>query len=108
MDQLKQLVLGGIAHKGFAFIDILQVCATFFNMTDYYNTHSYDLSGHETGNFSAACERVREWDYNSEGRIALGLLYQRAFPLFEDRLITQPLQRPDRNAAISEFLSARQ
>jgi len=36
MDQLIKLVLGGIAHKGFAFIDTLQICATFFPATDYY------------------------------------------------------------------------
>jgi 2-oxoglutarate ferredoxin oxidoreductase subunit beta len=108
MDQLKDLVHRGIDHKGFAFIDILQICATFFNMTDFYNTHTYDLSVHDQGNFSFACEKAREWDYNSENPIGLGLFYQRSFPTFEDRVLRQESQKPDRTAAISEFLRAHQ
>ena len=108
MDQLKDLVHRGIDHKGFAFIDILQICATFFNMTDYYNTHTYDLSAHDEGSFSRACEKAREWDYNSENPIGLGLFYQRSFPTFEDRVLRQESQKPDRTAAISEFIRAHQ
>ena len=34
MLQPAQLIRQGIAHKGFAFIDVLQICASFFNMTE--------------------------------------------------------------------------
>jgi 2-oxoglutarate ferredoxin oxidoreductase subunit beta len=108
MDQLNHLVQGGIGHKGFAFIDILQICATFFNMTDYYNTHTYDLPVNDQRDFSLACERAREWDYNRENPVALGLFYQRSFPTFEDRVISKPVQEPDRTVAIREFLKAHQ
>jgi 2-oxoglutarate ferredoxin oxidoreductase subunit beta len=108
MDQLKDLVHGAIDHKGFACIDILQICATFFNMTDYYNSKTYDLPEYDKGNFSVACEKAREWDYNSENPIALGLFYQRSFPTFEDRVLKKESQKQDRTAAISEFLKAHQ
>jgi 2-oxoglutarate ferredoxin oxidoreductase subunit beta len=108
MDQLNHLVHGGIGHKGFACIDILQICATFFNMTDFYNTRVYDLPDGDKGDFSLACQKAREWDYNSESNIALGLFYQRSFPTFEDRVIRKPVQKPDRKEVIGEFLKAHQ
>ncbi len=108
MDQLNHLVRGGIGHKGFACIDILQICATFFNMTDFYNTRVYDLPDGDKGDFLSACQKAREWDYNSESNIALGLFYQRSFPTFEDRVIRKPVQKPDRKGVIGEFLKAHQ
>jgi 2-oxoglutarate ferredoxin oxidoreductase subunit beta len=108
MDQLKQLISGGIDHKGFACIDVLQICATFFNMTDVYNPRVYDLPGGDKSDFPSACEKAREWDYNSDSNIALGLFYQRSFPTFEDRVISQQAKTPDRKAAILEFLKAQQ
>jgi 2-oxoglutarate ferredoxin oxidoreductase subunit beta len=108
MDQLKQLVVGGIGHRGFACIDILQICATFFNMTDYYNTHAYDLPDHDRTDFSFACDKAREWDYNSEKPVALGLFYRRSFPTFEERLVREPVQKPDKRAAIFSYLEERQ
>ena len=108
MDQLKQLIYGGIGHKGFACIDVLQICATFFNMTDFYNTRVYDLPAGDKSDFPSACENAREWDYNSESKIALGLFYQRSFPTFEDRVISQQAETPDRKAAIMEYLKAQQ
>jgi 2-oxoglutarate ferredoxin oxidoreductase subunit beta len=108
MDQLKQLISGGIDHKGFACIDVLQICATFFNMTDVYNTRVYDLPASDKSDFLSACDKAREWDYNSESKIALGLFYQRSFPTFEDRVISQQAEMPDRKAAIMEYLKAQQ
>jgi len=108
MDQVKQLIYGGIGHKGFACIDVLQICATFFNMTDFYNTRVYDLPAGDKSDFPSACEKAREWDYNSESKIALGLFYQRSFPTFEDRVISQQAETPDRKAAIMEYLKSQQ
>jgi 2-oxoglutarate ferredoxin oxidoreductase subunit beta len=108
MDQLKQLIAGGIGHKGFACIDILQICATFFNMTEYYNAHIYDLPADDKSDFLLACTKAREWDYNSEKPIALGLFYRQVFPTFEDRVVREHVQKPDRKAVISAFLGAQQ
>ena len=68
-----QLIDQGIAHKGFAFIDVLQICASFFNMTDYYQSRVYDLAGHDTADFEKACAKARESDYNRDAPIALGV-----------------------------------
>ncbi|ABS56604.1 pyruvate ferredoxin/flavodoxin oxidoreductase, beta subunit [Methanoregula boonei 6A8] len=86
MSQLGQLIRQGIAHKGFAFIDVLQICASFFNMTEYYQSHVYDLAGHDTRDFGKACTRAREWDYNLDAPIALGTFYEQVLPTFDERL----------------------
>jgi 2-oxoglutarate/2-oxoacid ferredoxin oxidoreductase subunit beta len=103
---LQQLITGGIAHKGFAFIDVLQICATFFNMTDKYNQRVYELAGHDPTSFEAACTRAREWDYNSDSPIALGTLYKRELPTFNDRFPSRVLAQTDREQRIQEVLDS--
>ncbi len=83
MDQLRALIREGIGHKGFAFIDVLQICATFFPAADYYTPRVYELSGHDRSSFEAACAKAREWDYTSDAPIALGTFYQKTSPVFD-------------------------
>jgi len=66
---LKDLFKEAIMHRGFSFIDVLQICATYFNLTDYYNAHAYEMREGEvdTGRFESALTKVREWDYDREG-----------------------------------------
>ncbi len=106
MPQLAQLIHQGIAHKGFAFIDVLQICASFFNMTDYYQSRVYDLAGHDTADFEKACAKAREWDYNRDAPIALGVFYERAFPTFDDRYPTRDLAPEDRTRRIRDLFEA--
>jgi len=107
MALLHQLIAGGIAHKGFAFIDVLQICATFFNMTDLYNQRVYELSGHDPTSFEAACAKVREWDYNSDAPIALGTLYKRDLPTFDELFPVRAMTQKDRDAGIRDVLDSR-
>ena len=85
MDLLKKLVTEGISHKGFSFIDVLQICATFFPAADYYTPRVYELSDHDRTNFESACSKAREWDYNSDARIALGTFFTRSLPTFDEK-----------------------
>ncbi|MDP3565297.1 MAG: thiamine pyrophosphate-dependent enzyme [Methanoregula sp.] len=107
MDSLKELIRSGMAHKGFAFIDVLQICATFFPAADYYDSHVYEVPASRSGDFEAACAIAREWDYNSNARIALGIFYERALPTFEDRMSGSPVQQEERERALQELLEAR-
>nr|WP_319377649.1 thiamine pyrophosphate-dependent enzyme [uncultured Methanoregula sp.] len=106
-DQLRELILKGISHHGFSFIDVLQICATFFPVADYYGSRVYDLQGHDNGNFDAACRVAREWDYNADSRIALGLLYQRQAPAFDDLMRPAPVSMEEREAAIAALMGSR-
>ena len=107
MDQLKNLVLEGIAHKGFAFIDILQICATFFPVSDYYSSRVYELSDHNRTDFESACKKAREWDYNSDAKIALGTFFERSLPSFDEKMGQHRINAAERERAIQEFLITR-
>jgi 2-oxoglutarate ferredoxin oxidoreductase subunit beta len=107
MDLLKKLVVEGIAHKGFAFIDVLQICATFFPAGDYYTPRVYELSDHDPTSFESACLKSREWDYNNDARIALGTFFTRSLPSFDDKIAGHKKEAGDRKQAISELLTMR-
>ena len=107
MDLLKKLVLEGIAHKGFSFIDVLQICATFFPAADYYSPRVYELSGHDPTDFESACIKAREWDYNSDTWIALGTFFTRSLPSFNDKIAVHENTVKDRKRAIGELLLMR-
>jgi 2-oxoglutarate ferredoxin oxidoreductase subunit beta len=106
MPQLAQLIRQGIVHKGFAFIDVLQICASFFNMTEYYQSRVYDLAGHDTADFEKACAKAREWDYNRDAPIALGVFYERTLPTFDDRYPARYLSAEERSRRIRDLFEA--
>jgi 2-oxoglutarate ferredoxin oxidoreductase subunit beta len=83
MDLLKQTFRDAIAHRGFALVDVLQVCATFYNLYMDYNKRVYQLENHDPSDYDAALRKIREWDYNSQAPIALGTLYRCQRPIFE-------------------------
>lgn len=89
MPQLEGLIRAGIAHRGFAFIDVLQICATFFPVTEYYTPRVYDLADHNAADHAAAAHRIREWDYSGDGKIALGIFYRKEAPTFDERMAPQ-------------------
>ena len=107
MDPLKDLIRQGIAHHGFSFIDVLQICATFFPAADYYGSRVYDLAGHNPGDFEAACHVAREWDYNMDSRIALGLFYKKDAPTFEEAMQPRPVSAREKQEAITALLKTR-
>jgi len=107
MDLLKKLIVEGIAHKGFAFIDVLQICATFFPATDYYSPRVYELADHDPENFESACTKSREWDYNGDAPIALGTFFTRYLPSFDDKIAVHKKEAADRKQAIRELLTMR-
>jgi 2-oxoglutarate/2-oxoacid ferredoxin oxidoreductase subunit beta len=107
MQQLEGLIAGGIAHKGFALIDVLQICATFFPVADYYTPRVYDLEDHDRADFAKACDRMREWDYSGDAKIALGVFYEHRFPTFGERMAISPVPAEERERALSDLLTSR-
>jgi 2-oxoglutarate ferredoxin oxidoreductase subunit beta len=86
-DHLVDLMKRAIAHKGFAFIDVLQPCFTFFNTYKYYNEHVYELDGHDTADIEAARAKAREWKMGEADRIPIGLFYQVEKPTFDEKML---------------------
>lgn len=108
-DQLRELFREALRHHGFAFLDILQICATFFNSTEYYQSRIYDLpESHNPEDFGHACAVAKEWDYNSDARIALGVIHRRSgLPSFEDRLGPWAKGREGLDEKVARFLAER-
>jgi 2-oxoglutarate ferredoxin oxidoreductase subunit beta len=83
MESLKKIFKEAILHKGFSLIDVLQVCVSYYNMYDYYNKYTYELEGHDASDRAAALNAIRQWDYNKDSKIPLGVFYKKDMPTFE-------------------------
>jgi 2-oxoglutarate ferredoxin oxidoreductase subunit beta len=104
LDALKATMREAILHPGFAVVDVLQVCHTFFNVYDYYNQKVYELKDHDPSDFDKACARVREWDYSSDAPIALGTFFKKDLPRFEERFDRTPVNEQERRAKLTKLL----
>ncbi len=87
LELLKVVIKKAILHKGFSLVDILQVCFTYYNMYEYYDKRIYELKDHDSGDFNAALNKIKEWDYNSDNPIAAGVFYEKQMPTFEERFL---------------------
>ncbi len=87
MEHLVELMKRAIEHKGFAFVDVLQPCFTFFNTYKYYNEHVYELEGHDPSNLEAARVKAREWGMGEAEKIPIGVFYQVDKPTFDDKML---------------------
>lgn len=62
MVKTKEVMLAAMEHKGFAFVEIIQPCITFFDTRDYW------------------LEQIKA------GKVQLGIIHQESKPTFEDEL----------------------
>ncbi len=98
--QLVDMIAGGIAHKGFALIDVFSPCVTYnkINTYQWFKERVYKLedNGWDPGDFRASLDKSFEWG----DKIPLGLLYKdEDKPIYEDSepvlgrgpLVKQPL-----------------
>lgn len=104
IDLLKEIFRSAILHRGFSFVDVLQVCATFFNLYDHYNQRVYPLEGHDPTDRVKAEEKMREWDYDSDSPIPLGVFYKKEAPSFGDNFREQNPREIDIEDAIRKKL----
>lgn len=104
IELLKSLFKEAIMHKGFALVDVLQVCVTYFNLYEYYDKKIYELKDHNCQDRNQALSKIREWDYNSDSPIALGAFYKKEMPSFEDNLSIHTSDAIDRELKIRELL----
>ncbi len=72
-------------HKGFAFVDIIQPCITFFDTREYYKKHVYWIDAkHNTKRYDSALKLARSSD--AEDRIPLGIFYDIQKETFEEQV----------------------
>ena len=106
IELLKKLFRAAILHQGFALVDVLQVCVTYNNLYEYYDQRVYELAGHDPADFTKALEVIRAWDYNTDTKIPLGILYQREdAPVFMEGSPRQTEDTRDKSAQVTAYLS---
>ena len=83
---LSKIIAEGIAHKGFAVIDILQPCVTFnhHNTYEWYKQRVYKLEDekHDVHDKKKAYDKAEEWG----DKIPIGVFYKVNKPTLEDNL----------------------
>ncbi len=84
--QMTEILKAAIAHRGFAFVDLLQACPTYnhFATHDYLLTHCTPVENHDTSDFV----RARQLAVDTSEKISTGILYQNEdIPNFYERLV---------------------
>jgi 2-oxoglutarate ferredoxin oxidoreductase subunit beta len=106
IELLKRIFKEAILHKGFSLVDVLQVCVTYYNMYEYYDKRVYELNDHEPSDYAQAFTKVREWDYNADSPISLGVFYKANRPTFGEAFAPKRPQEIDKTEKIKEILRA--
>ncbi len=106
LELLKKIFKEAILHKGFSLVDVLQVCVTFDNLYEYYDKRVYEMTGHDPSDRMAALAKIREWDYDHDAKIPLGVMYKRESEAFDTRFKAED-KIMDRDAKIREYLERR-
>jgi len=74
-----------IKHKGFAFIEVLQPCLIFHNVSFKDRVYNLQKENHKKEDLGMALVRAEEFDYSSkDSRIPVGIFYQKERKTFEE------------------------
>jgi 2-oxoglutarate ferredoxin oxidoreductase subunit beta len=105
IELLQKLFKEAILHQGFSFVDVLQVCVSFFNLYESYNKRTYEVKDNDAGSFDEALKIIRSWNYDdSEARIPLGKFYQVNAPTFDRVFPGFEIRDVDRDSGIKKVL----
>ena len=111
IEHLSGLIQAGIAHHGFALIDILQPCVSFNhrNTFQWYRERVYKLEDgkYDPTDKAGAFAKALEWG----DKIPIGVLYKQARPVYEEQLpqlkktplVKQPIDPLQFEALLDEF-----
>lgn len=78
----KEVMKEAMRHEGFAFVDIIQPCITFFDTRKFFQERVYWLDEkHRKGNLDSAFKIARA---KTDDKIACGIIYQTKKPTFEE------------------------
>ena len=86
VQHLKELIKRAISHKGFAVIDVIQPCVTFYDVRQLVKERAYKLEdeSHDSRDFKAALEKSLETE-----RVPLGVIYEVVKPTFEELVLSR-------------------
>ncbi|MDD1723799.1 MAG: thiamine pyrophosphate-dependent enzyme [Methanospirillum sp.] len=99
---LRRIIREAVLHPGFAHVDVLQICATFYNLTAFYDEQVYETTETNVSQFDFACRTGHLWQYAEKGPIPLGIFYRTIRPSFPEK--KEPFTK-DRALAVKEIIS---
>ena len=83
IEHLKNLIIKGIRHQGFSFIEVLQPCISFFDTTKFYNERIYEIKETDLDSKEKALKKIEEWNYNEiDKKIPIGVFYKIKKPTY--------------------------
>jgi len=85
MAETTRIMKAAMTHKGFAFVEIIQPCITYFDTREHFKNAVEHMPAETqaTNDLGAALAKVRE---QSE-KIPLGIFYQTQKPTFEEQVV---------------------
>ena len=105
IEQLQRLIKEAVLHRGFSFVDVLQVCVSYNNLYESYNKWTYALQDHDPSSFEQAQRIIRSWNYDrSDAPIPLGCFYQIDASCFDQSFSSYRPGLMQREANINEIL----
>jgi 2-oxoglutarate ferredoxin oxidoreductase subunit beta len=105
IELLQKLFKEAILHQGFSFVDVLQVCVSFFNLYESYNKRTYEVKDNDAGSFDEALKIIRSWNYDdNEAPIPLGKFYQVNAPTFDRIFPGFEIRDVDRDFGVKKVL----
>jgi len=74
LKHLSEVIEEAVKHPGFSFIDILQPCLVYHDNSDFLKKNTYKI---KPMSFEKALEEARKWDYQLQGKVAVGVFYRK-------------------------------
>lgn len=101
----RTLLKEAILHRGFSFIDTLQVCITFNNLYGSYNNNVVETQMADAQSYEEAMQAIRAWDYETtEGPIAIGKFFEIQKPCFDEQFTKLRKEKGDRQQIVANLL----
>jgi len=106
-EHFRKVLKEAIVHKGFSFIDALQVCITFNNLYEAYNKNVKEVEVSDPTSFDEALKIIRSWNYyTSEGPIHIGKFFEADSPTFEDNFSRFLVKKGDREEKLQGIIDS--
>ncbi len=86
VQHLKNLIIEAVSHKGFSLVEVLEPCVSFFNNMQFYNEKTYEAVNEDLSSREKAMSLIKEWNYDSDGKVPLGLFYKIEKPAYEEEM----------------------
>lgn len=82
IQKTKEIIKAAMLHKGFAFVNIIQPCITFFDTRDYFKERVVWLDGKPADNIKTAMQKIK----TGGEKLPCGIFYKISKPTFEEQL----------------------